>query len=129
VALLEEAIKSRLTTFAGLTALIGTRAYPTRMPQNPVYPNLVFTEISNIPDYVMGGQSGIARARYQIDCYADSVSGVKALAEQVRLALSGFRGTVAAVVIDLVLKQNSTTVDEENRVIADYFFFYREAIP
>lgn len=133
MALLDEAIFSRLSGFAGISALVGARVYPTLMPQKPTLPALVYTEISNVPDYVMGGQSGIAGARYQIDSYATSLSAVKALAEQVRLALSGFRGTLVDVIIDHVEKQNSTTLYEEetalHRVTADYLFFYRETLP
>ena len=35
--IIEEALVAYLTGYAGLSALIGTRLYPLRLPENPTY--------------------------------------------------------------------------------------------
>ncbi len=50
----EGAIFTRATTHAGLSALISTRAYLVRAPQNPTLPIVVFTRVSSEREHAMG---------------------------------------------------------------------------
>jgi hypothetical protein len=47
----------------------------------------------------MGGTAGIVHIRYQIDSWAATLSGAKAVAAQVEAALDNWHGTSALVVI------------------------------
>lgn len=102
---LEVALFSRLSTFAGLTALVGTRVYPAPLPQSAVLPAVTFRKIDGPRVSAMGSDTGLTHPRYQIDCFAETTTGKTALlgaldlAAQVRAALQRFRGTVAGVVI------------------------------
>lgn len=96
MAVLEENLYTYLQTKAAVTALVSTRVYPDAAPQTATLPFLVYTRISTVREHKFGSagtETGLTQSRIQIDCYASTYSGVSALSEQVRLALSGFRGT------------------------------------
>jgi len=83
----EQTLYSTLKNDAGVSALVGTRIYPLLLPQNPTYPAITYQRISTRPVMTRTG-NGLDFVRMQIDCYADSYSGVKALAAAVEAALS-----------------------------------------
>lgn len=84
------------------------RVYPVKAPQHPTLPFLIYTKISAPRLYHLAGQTRLVRARFQVDCWAETYAGAVALAEAVRGLLSGFRGTVAGVVIGAVYLDNET---------------------
>ena len=92
--IIEEAITAHLTTTAGLAALIGTRVSPLRLPENPTYPVVTYQRISAPRIQSHTGPSGLAYPRFQFDCYATTYLRAKHVAEQVRLALDGYVGTM-----------------------------------
>jgi hypothetical protein len=68
------------------------------------------------------GPAGYAMSRFQLSCYAATVAGVKALAEQVRQTWDGYRGTVGGVRIDAAMVANrlagrADAVDMEREII------------
>lgn len=106
MAVLEEAIFARLKASTGVTGIVSTRIYPTRLPQNPTYPAVTYQRITGRSDFHQTGLSGMGEGRIQISCWtktAEKGGGdypqAKDLREQVRLALAGFQGTVAGVEI------------------------------
>jgi hypothetical protein len=121
------------TRLSGNVALAGTRIYPPPIPQNATYPLVTYQQISGVRDYVYSNQSGLVRARFQMDSYAETAMGARALAEQVRLCLSIYRGTSDTIVIDLIQIINEQRVYDEDvglhRLIHDYQIDYREACP
>lgn len=60
---------------ATLAALIGTRCYPVKLPDNVVFPALAYSVISQSPL----GSGGCAMARVQVDCHAATYAAVKTL--------------------------------------------------
>ena len=94
-----EAIYTRLSGNAAVRAIVDDRIYPARTPQDTTLPKIVFTTISQGRAPNTAGASGVTNPRIQIDCWADSNAGADALADAVRLALDGYRGTVASVQI------------------------------
>ena len=130
---IDTALFTRLSGFAGLTALVGTRIYPPPVPQNATYPLVTLSQVSGLRSYVYGNQSGFVDARFQFDCWATTSIGARALAEQLRIALSFYRGTSDGVVIDLIRMDNEIKdyddVAELHRIIQDYFVTYREELP
>jgi Protein of unknown function (DUF3168) len=80
------------------------RIYPMTLPDNdPQLPAIVHQRVSGTRELDHSGDQGYAEARVQLSCYAQTTTGVhgfdqaRDLAEQVRLALNGFRGAVAGV--------------------------------
>jgi len=133
MASIDTALYTRMTGFAGLAALVGTRIYPAPIPQGATYPLVTYQQISGVRDYVYSNQSGLVRARFQVDSYAETATGARALAEQVRLALSIYNGVSDGITIDLIQIINEERVyDDEvdlHRIIHDYMVDYREALP
>ena len=89
--MIEETIKTRLSAYPGLTALVGTRIYPVIMPEGVTYPGVVYQRISTMPrEIAMGSDPGIGRARLQFTAWDNSYKVVKQIIEQIRLALERY---------------------------------------
>jgi len=79
---------------------VGTRVYPMKLPQGCTLPAITFQRISGERAHCLGGPSGRARPRFQVDCWADGKFGaegydtVKDLADKVRKCLDGFSGDI-----------------------------------
>jgi len=104
---IEDALYSRLSGFAGLTALVGTRIYPLKLEPGAALPAVSFQLIDAERDR-LSGQDGVDHAaRFQLDSWADTYESAKAVAAQVVAALDRWSGTVAGVVV------NTSFIDSE----------------
>lgn len=92
--IIEEALYSYLSGYAGLSARIGTRLYPLRLPENVTYDAATYQRISGPRVHSHSGASGLAAPRFQLDCYSETYLGAKNTAAQVRIALDGYKGTM-----------------------------------
>lgn len=135
--MIEQAIYARLAAFSGLSALVGTRIYPLFAPERPVSPFVIYQRISAERTGSIYGPSNIAIPRFQIDAYATTYAGAKAVATQVRLALDNYRGTVsytggstkircAVLANDLDLYEDSIQPDPLYRVSMDFMVYHDE---
>jgi hypothetical protein len=98
--MIEKAIFNRLTTFAEVSNLVGTRVYPVFLPEKTTMPAIVFRRVSTNGAFVShSGTSGTLTSEFEVESYAKEVSVAKSLATAVRKAFSGFSGTVAGVTI------------------------------
>ncbi|WP_292366074.1 MULTISPECIES: DUF3168 domain-containing protein [unclassified Methanoculleus] len=93
MSLIDTACRAVLAANAGVTALVGQRIYPDRLPTEPTLPALTYSLISEVLDAHI---SGDRRARVQVSCWDDpeehagvrSPATVTAVAEAVISALS-----------------------------------------
>ena len=126
-----EAVYTKLSGTAGVSALVGTRVYPKVMPQQPTMPALVYQMIDNNRTQVHRGQTTGAKARVQVTCWGSTTASCEAVSEQVRLAMIGAVGSVASVTIDGVVCEQETEgyePDTQRHFIAmDFFVWHREA--
>ena len=84
----EMAIRTRLVTHPGTSALITSRVFPQLMPQGTILPAVTYSVVSRTTEPTMGyANSGMWATLIQIDCWAETYAGVKALADQVRAGL------------------------------------------
>lgn len=96
----EAAIVTLLTgDTAGVNALIAGRIAAAAMPQGLARPNVVYQRIGTRRRYSNDGPTGLARARLQVSCYADTPKAAKQLAAAVREVLDGYSGTVGGCTI------------------------------
>lgn len=109
---MEEALYAYLSTYAGLTALIGTRVYPFVLPQNAAKPAVTFQRVDTPREYTHDGYAGLAHPRFQFACFALSQPASAAVAEQIRLALQGYTGTMGGV--GGVVVQFAVVVDQRD---------------
>ena len=108
---IESTLYTRLSTFAGLTALVSTRIYPLIAPQGVTYPAVTYQRISTMPrEVAMGSDPGIARARIQVTAWGDTYTSVKAIADQIRLALERYNTTG---IFDIYIIAENDLYDEE----------------
>lgn len=102
---IEASLFTRLSTHAGLSALVSTRVYPFHLPQNPTYPAVSFTKVSSERISAMGSDTGVVRKRFQVSAWGQKngaksgVENVYDVAVQIRAALQRWSGTVGGVVI------------------------------
>jgi len=103
----------------------------------PSFPAIVYNRISSQHVHHLRGGAGIAKARYQIDCWGRSLDDSEDLAEKIRLSLQGYAGpmgnaVVTAVVLDSMFSNYEGPVDDSDiglyRVSSDYLICYREAV-
>lgn len=91
----EQAIADRLSSDAGVSALVGTRVWQLKLPQSPTLPAVVVQLISDPSEHHLRGEVGQTRSRVQVDCYgkdsgvADPYEAVTDVAEAVSDALCG----------------------------------------
>jgi hypothetical protein len=84
-----ELIIAAMLNTQGISALVGTRRAMTQLPQNTAFPALVYTVIDDIPlpNLRLNVAPQRAQARVQINPLAKTIAEVKAIHEQVRLAM------------------------------------------
>ena len=113
MATIEEGIKGRLTAFAGLVALISTRTFEGGIPQGETLPCVTFNRISTprIHTHDTSGSTGLAHPRFQFDAWATTYASAKAITDQVRAALNGYKGTIT--VGASTVKIQAALVDDE----------------
>lgn len=93
---IDEGLIAYLSAYSGLTALISTRVYLMRIPQNATLPCLTVTRVSTPRELThdMSGASGtLAHPRFQFDAWATTYASAKAITDQLRAALNGHTGT------------------------------------
>jgi hypothetical protein len=90
---LPDAIYSRLSGFAGLSALVSTRITPVHFKQNTTLPAIRYNRISAERPSCMGTDSGILREVYQFDIVSATHATGKAVEVQLILALQRWRTT------------------------------------
>jgi hypothetical protein len=90
---MEEALRAHLLANAAVNTACGGRMYWSVRPQGSAYPSGVLTIISRIPERLFSGPAGLAAARVQVDCYADTYSQAKALYRAVKAVLNNLTFT------------------------------------
>lgn len=127
---LDTVLYTRLTTFAGLTALISDRVYArNELPQGVALPAVSFMRAGVERVSAMGVDTGLARARVQVDAWASTYDGVRAVAEQLRLALQRWRNVTGTVVQDTYVLTELDLYEPEtrlHRVMFDFDVVYVE---
>lgn len=119
MATVEEALTARLKTFPGLSALVGTRVYPVKLPQSPTYPAVSYQRTGRTQHHAMGADANVREARFQVSGWDPSYATAKGVATQMRLALDRWRGTQSnGVVIQDTLIENEMELDDEGIVTA-----------
>lgn len=130
-----EALYTKLTGTAAIAALVVARVYPLMLPPTVTLPAISYTEVSG-PRVTTHDEAsgGLAHKRYQVDSWATTYSGAKALSKQVRVALNGFSGAVSHGADSLTLQASLIAEERDDydaetgiyRVIQDYIIWHGE---
>ena len=82
----------RLKDAGGLLfPIVGTKIYPLKAPQNTAAPYCVWTRIDSVRISAMGSDTPIVRSRIQIDGFAPTFSGLRALGAAIRSRVQRWR--------------------------------------
>lgn len=113
---IEYAVVDILQGDGAVSALIGTRVFSMSIPQEVSttrLPCVVYTRISRPQVTSLDGPSNLAFPRLQLNCWASTYPGAKALAKAVREALDGFSGSQSGVAIAYI------EVETENDIVVE----------
>ena len=91
-----------LTSDVGVAALAADRVYTEVLPQSPVVPAVVFTEVAGDEDVALDGPTGASSRRVQVDSWATTRAEATALGRAVKCALSGHVGAAAGLDVQIV---------------------------
>jgi hypothetical protein len=89
-----EAIAGRLTDAVEATALIalvGSRVYPSKPTQDAALPHVVFWETGGDGMKTLAGRSRLQTYDVRVECYAETEAGAKAVLDEARALLDGWR--------------------------------------
>lgn len=81
----ETDLYSALTGNSGVTALVGTRIYPNRVPLGTVYPAIGYRMITS----GLVGSNNCQESRIQVDFFDTTYSGAKAVRDAVLSVVNG----------------------------------------
>ncbi len=133
-----KAVYNQLSNNATIVAVVGERIYPLSIPQGESLPAIVYQVISEEHDNHVDGSGGLAHATVQISCYATSYAAARNLAETIRVAITGDRGTYASIEVTGCLLESDLDIYHPPADASDvgvyqiansYSYWYREAIP
>lgn len=85
--MIEADLRNHLISYAGLTALVSSRIYAIRLPNNPTFPNVIFTRVGTGNTSVVNGVSSIRNYRFQFDFYSSGYSELINIADQLERAM------------------------------------------
>lgn len=95
----EKVVVDLLKADAGVTALVGSRIHPGRLPQNTAFPAISYELVSGTEVPSVNAQAGgvLVRSRVQVNVLAKTYAETKSVHEAVRKALQFKRGDFGTV--------------------------------
>jgi hypothetical protein len=116
VATIKQALFSRLTTDAGIAAVVGARCYPEAAPQEAAYPRITYQRIGQLTHQKIKGRTGLVTESLQIDCWAKAATGAANAAEElaalVATRLAEFPWTAGGIYVQAARIQDSRDLSE-----------------
>ena len=126
----EKATYALLVGGSGITALVGTRIYPRRLPQNHTLPALVYSLISAPRELNHSGAESLVTARVQVTAHASTYAVAKSVQNAVQSRADGYSGTVGGVVVDKVYTEDGPDgydpTTETEQAVTDLLISYQE---
>jgi len=131
---IEKAITSILKNSADVAALVGTRVYAFRLPQNATLPAITYHRVSTYRLITHDQTStGLSNPRFQFNLYANSIDVCKQMSAAVRKAFLGYQaevGTTTKVSIYAILPESEIDIIEADLdlyyTMVDYKFSHNE---
>lgn len=131
---IEEAQQTHLEADSGVGAIAGDRGYPWPIPEGATYPAWAYQRVSGPREQNHDGASGMARARIQYTCTANTYGTAKGLANAIRSSLDGYKGVlggVGGVTVEQCWIDNEydgyNQSSERKTVRLDVMFYYIES--
>lgn len=104
----DAAIYSLLTGSTTVTALVGTRIYPSdAVPKTAPLPYITFERTGDMPVQLMGGVADLYTSYYAVDMYSASKGELNTIENAVTGVLRDYSGTAASIVVQWIFIENS----------------------
>lgn len=130
MAQIEALLVARLTGDSGVSELAGSRVHPDRLPQDVAYPAIRYLVLDRVEVLAKPNRATprIVRARVQVDVYAPTYAGAKALGAAVKAAIYGWVAAGDGVIGARVVDESDANDAEETmqRVSLDASITYNE---
>jgi hypothetical protein len=128
---IEADLRTHLVNDSDVSAIVGSRVYPMRLPQGFDLPAISYQRVSGDRSKDLQGSTGHTEPRIQIDCWAKSYGEIKNLAEKLRLSLDRFTGDLGGgqYVHHVSLEGERDMFEEETEILhvsQDYMISYNE---
>ena len=124
----EQILYDLLRHDAAVSASLGDRIFPVRLPDEVILPAMTYLKASCIRYASHGGPSKLASSRFQLDCYSADYLEAKRLALAAVAALHGKKGG------DVLAAFNENETDSFSpdngiyRVTADVLIWHKEEL-
>jgi hypothetical protein len=103
-----------LRNIPAVAAVVGSRIYPDKLPQNPVLPAVVYQRVGGIRQTLYCGTDGLVDGNYQLDIYGKTRATTKDASDAVFNALIDYSGMMGATIVkDCTLSTDFDSVDPE----------------
>lgn len=89
----EAAVRNRLVTTAGVSALIGSRVYPVIAPATAALPFVTWRRIAVTRTQALSGPIGLPTVSLSLDIFAETYESARDIADECRKSLDGWGGT------------------------------------
>jgi hypothetical protein len=108
--MIEERVVTILRDSSAVGAIAADRIYLMIGPQQETFPFAIVTTVSAERQSAHDGPMNVTRKVIQVSCISDKVSTAKTLAQAVRRALHGFRGSVGGETVFYASVQNEVDI-------------------
>lgn len=105
---IETAIYTAITSDSGLSAIVGTRVYQVKMPDNVTMPAISYQTLSGTVVESFTGFSNLSSPIISLDCWAKSAGVAKDMATKLRTLFLGLTGSYGDTRIENVLEWSYT---------------------
>jgi hypothetical protein len=130
--LIEEALKTLITTDSRFISVIGANLYPLIIPEDAKLPAIAFQEITSKFSIRHDGPGDLVTTQIQFTIEGDSYRSAKIAAKTVRSIIDGYRGIVDGIKIGGIFCENEYDGYSENSelrtVRQDYQIEYSEEV-
>lgn len=92
-----------LSNDTGVTNIVSTRIFPSRIPQIKDFPAISYHQINNVPTDQKDGVSGFDKIDFDINCWSKDYAQINILADAVRTALDRVKITSQGITIDTIV--------------------------
>ena len=125
---IEERIRARLRT--ELASLVGSRVYPTEVPQRATLPAVTYTRLDSDWSHAMGADTGNVHARFSVGYWDENYLNAITGAGEIKTAMSRYAAPNGGTIIeDCFLEGEWQDHDPERgaySISLDYQIHYRE---
>jgi len=113
----ERRIITALLNSTAITGYVGTRIYPALAPDSATLPYLTYQRISTTPVNDSTGTTTTQACRLQLDCWAATYGGVKAISKATQTFLNGYSSTAGTTSPAISMTHMQSAIDLPEPVI------------